>query len=272
MIVSKLDPFPIHRFRHLFALVLFCSAPAAAQTVRLTVGTPLIRFDRLVTGTHRYLRYTVKGETRAVIDIWSRTLAFETHDGARSLHITQRWDEAADKAVLLQDSWFEPGTFRPKTHVRHLERDGKTTISGYQFEPDQVVGMADLIDNVRKDFVKALPEPSYNFETDMEFLQALPLAAGRDFNIPFYDAGIDEPNRYIFKVAGGERIPGPDGRLIDCWLVTADYNTGKVTSRFWFAKSTQVLIREEVERKSGDILVKALLSSESTDSEKVTKR
>jgi hypothetical protein len=237
-----------------------------AETLRLEVGKPLARFDFLRPGTHRYLRYTVApDERRSVIDIWTRALSFENHEGHRRLHIVQRWDEVADKAVLIQDSWFDPKTFKPQTHIRHLERDGKTTLGGYRFTDARVVGMTDLVDNGRKDFVMPLSEPSFNFEYDMEFLQTLPLAAGRTFNIPFYDAGVDKPGRYDFVVARSAVIAAADGRPANCWLVTADYNTGKVVSRFWFAKTNQVLLREEQAQDDGSTLVKTLLLPEAGD-------
>ncbi|MBW8816163.1 MAG: hypothetical protein JF588_22325 [Caulobacterales bacterium] len=246
------------------ALVATC---AVADTVRLSPGQPLARMALLKPGVHRYLRYTVATDgARKAIDIWVRTVSVAppAQGQAPQLHIAQRWDEV-DGALLIQDSWFDPATFAPKTHVRRLTRDGKTTIGGYLFTPGKVVGMPELPDNGRKDFTQALPEASYNFEYDMEFLQALPLAAGRTFDIPFYDPGQDQPGRYRFVVAGSERIAGPDGRPIDCWLVTADYNTGKLVSRFWFAKSDQVLIREAQARDGGGWLIKALLPPESAD-------
>jgi hypothetical protein len=200
-----------------------------------------------------------------VIDVWTRTLSVETVAGEKRIHFVQRWDEAADKAVLIQDSWVKAASLEPITHIRHLERGGVTSIGGYEFTPGRVVGMASLPDNGRKDFVQDLPEPSFNFEYDMEILQALELARGRVFDIPFYDPGVDKPGRYLFSVAGEERVPGADGRSIDCWLVTADYNTGKVISRFWFAKSNQVLIREQEDNADGSQLVKALLPAEPGD-------
>jgi hypothetical protein len=248
------------------ALALGLAGAASAEVVRLNVGERLARADLLQPGVHRYVRYTIKGEDRVPVDVWTRTLSFAPHDGVRAMHITQRWTRgSAENHVLVQDSWFEPGTFRATSHIRRLESAGKVEVSGYQWTPAKVVGMADLADNVRKDFVMALPQPSYNFEYDMETLTALPMAAGRVFDIPFYDAGIDKPGRYLFKVAAQEVITGPDGKPLDCWLVTADYNTGQVKSRFWFAKHDQVLVREEGALDDGRTLVKALLPPEAGD-------
>ena len=164
-------------------------------------------------------------------------------------------------------SWFEAGTFRPLTHIRRATKeDGSTVVAGYRFEADKVVGVADLADNSKKDFSLAYAEPAYNFEHDMEFLQTLPLAEGYGANIVFYDAGIDpKADRYVFKVTGSARIEGWDGKPVDCWLVTADYNTGQVKSRFWFDKKTQVLVREEAPLKDGGYLVKTLLPPEAGD-------
>ena len=249
----------------LLAVLPACGA-ARADTTRLTVGQPLARFDRLKPGVHRYLRYKVEGDKRTAIDIWVRGVRFETQAGQPRLHLTQRWDEMSGPVPWsVQDSWFEPGTMRPLTHVRSLVRDGAPQVGGYAFRPDRITGMADLPQNARKDFEIASPEPAYNFEYDMELLQALPLARGYAADIVFYDPGQAPPAHYVFKVEGEAELAGPDGRKIPCWLVTADYNTGKVVSRFWFAKGSQVMIREESVQADGAVLVKTLLPPEAGD-------
>jgi hypothetical protein len=252
--------------------VAAATTASAAWSVEtpLKVGEPLARFALLKPATHRYLRYIVHGEQRTLVDIWVRRISFETENGRRLMHIWQRWDEAKVKpggvSALEQDSWFEPGTFRPLTHVRRATKDGKVSVLGYRYLTDKVVGMAELPDNQRRDFSIALAEPAYNFEYDMEFLQSLPLADGFAANIVFYDAGIDpKADHYVFKVAGSDRIDGWDGKPVDCWVVTADYNTGQVKSRFWFDKKTQVLVREEAPMDDGGVLVKTLLPPEHGD-------
>ena len=248
---------------------LLCSAAASESSgvTLLKTGAPLPRFDLLRPGVHRYVRYTVKGTTRTAIDIWTRRIAFERRDGRRRVHIIQHWDEVGRPVTLDQDSWFAAGTFVPITHVRTVHRDGKVAIGGYRFLADRIVGMDDLAGNARKDFHMASPEPAYNFEYDMELLQTLPLAPGYAASIVFYDAGIDpKPDRYVFRVAGSGRIDGPDGRPLECWIVTADYNTGKVETTFWLDKRTQTIIREESAPKpDGTYLVKALLPPEAGD-------
>lgn len=241
-------------------------AAGAATPVR--VGSILPRAKLLKPGTHRYVRYRIQGASRTLVDIWTRTLSFERVNDRLAMRIKQRWDIAKPKVggptVLEQDSWFETGTFKPLTHLRRETRESAVVVKGYQFFADKVTGMADLPQNAASDFTISLKEPAFNFETDMELLQALPLATGYSADIVFYDAGIDpKADHYTFKVARAQDIHGWDGRPVHCWVVTADYNTGKVRSRFWFDQISQVMVREEIDMPDGTKLVKALLPPES---------
>lgn len=252
--------------------LLFVGSPgvALAEIAMVKVGPKPERMSLLRSGSHRYLRYTVKDGKRVAHDMWNRTVSFEMRDGRRLLHITQRWDEVGvapgGTQLVEQDSWFDPTNLRPLTHVRRVTVDGRITVAGYRFLGDRAVGLTDLPENQRKDFVLTYPETPFNFEYDMELIQTLPLRAGYEANIIFYDAGIDkQADRYTFKVAGSDSIPGWDGRPIQCWLITADYNTGVVQSRWWVDKKSQVVVREESNRDDGSIFVKTLLSPEAKD-------
>lgn len=237
---------------------------AEGRTETVHVGDKLPRFSMLKPGVHRYLRYKIQDEHRTILDIWTREIRYDVKDGRRLLHSVQEWDGAGtDQYMLAIDAWFEPDTFRPLTFVKRLTRAGQTTIGGYRFFPDRIVGMAELEGNSRRDFTQASPEPAYNFETDIELLQTLPFAEGYAVNLPFYDPGLDPPARYTFKASGSDRIAAADGRSIDCWVVTADYNKpDAVPTRFWFARSNQVLVREESRLRDNAVLIKTLLNDE----------
>jgi hypothetical protein len=175
----------------------------------------------------------------------------------------QRWDGAmtsptAPGSVKRLDSWFDTATFRPLSHVRITEKDGKKVVEGFVFAPDRVSGMQDLADNTQKALSVVSPEPTFNFETDIEFLQALPLADGYEASINFYHPGGPAPKRYSFKVAGSETIAGPAGP-VDCWVVTTDYGTPGADSKFWFAKRSQLMVRQESAPRDGKVLVKTLI-------------
>lgn len=242
--------------------------PGKPITVRMGDGT--VDASRLRVGTRRYLRYQEKDGKQTVHDIWTRTVAFEVKDGRRQLHMTQRSEEAnpAPGAALLieQDSWFEVPTFQPTTQVRKVTKSGGQTVSGFKYTQNGVVGMKDLPGNSRSDFSLDYAERPYNFEYDMELFEALPLRRVQDFDIPFYDAGVDrQADRFIFRVVGSQKIAGWDGRPVDCWLMTGDYHSGVVKNRFWIEKRTHILIREEAPLSDGRVFIKALLPPQARD-------
>ncbi len=243
------------------------SAPGSNPDV-INVGSKLERFDLLKPATRLYLRYKIgKDGSRATMDIWRRTISYEERDGRQLLHIVQRWDGVVPPTyTLLQDSWFEPKTFRPLTHDRQLTRDGKTIKRHYQYFDDHILLGPDPNVEGAKETVVSSPEPAYNFETDIEIFQTLPLAQGYEASLNFYDPGQAPPKRYIFKVTGDETINTADGRQVPCWVLSSDYGDPKgPVARFWFAKSTQVLMREQTRLLDGSILVKTLLTEEASD-------
>lgn len=254
--------------RSLIAIALLVTPAASlAASTRFSVGDRAVDTSRLRPGIYRYLRYEIHGTRRTARDIWQRSISYEMKDGRRLLHMTQRWDEANPPpdgaSVIEQDSWFDPLTFAPITHIRRATTAAGIVVSGFRFTSAGALGLKDLPDNRRKDFSLSYAELPFNFEYDMELLQTLPLRAGLDADIPFYDAGIDaKADRYHFKVAGSGRITGWDRWPEECWVVTADYNSGTVRSRFWFDKRSQVLVREEASLPDGGTLVKTLLAPE----------
>ncbi|MFL6672577.1 MAG: hypothetical protein ACJ8LG_04700 [Massilia sp.] len=240
------------------AILLAGAANAAVDTINSGVQLP--RFALLKEGTHHYLRYVKTGEVNTPADIWTREVRIEQRGAEKLLHIRQRWDGAGPTpSVKLLDSWFEAGTFRPRTHERISEKDGKRVVEGFAFAPERITGLKDLADNTQKALAVESSEPTYNFEADIEFLQTLPLALGYEASINFYHpGGAAPPQRYTFKVAGSETIAGPAGP-VDCWVVTTDYNQPGKVSKFWFAKATQLMLRQEGEIGNGKVLVKTLI-------------
>jgi hypothetical protein len=246
----------------LAAVALPPAAISAAPINPLHVGERLPRADLLTPSVQRFVRYNITADgRRSVIDIWTRDLRHETRDGQPMLHLHQQWDEVSPAVTVVQDSWFEPGTFRPIGHSVTVTKDGKSRSRSYDFRPDKVVG-SDVPDNAAKDFSQALSEPVYNWEADTELLQALPLAAGYSASIPFYDVGQDPPGRYVYAVVGSEIVPEADGRGTDAWIVRVDFPKDKVSRRFWFAKASHRLLREELNGDDGTIEVKSPLAAE----------
>jgi len=169
-----------------------------------------------------------QGESSTPVDIWTREVRFEQHDGKPQLHIVQRWNGAAPAYTRTMDSWFDVGTFRPHTHERITEKEGKRVVEGFLFAPDRITGLPAL-------------------------------AEGYEAHINFYHPGAPTPpQRYTFKVTGAETIAGPAGP-VDCWVVKTDYNEPGEEATFWFAKGSQMMVREQSSPHDGKVLVKTLI-------------
>lgn len=245
------------------AAIAFTPAGARArpEARTLRVGDRLERFDWLKPGVKTYLRSMERGDQHIAVDIWRRETRLETVDGVERLRIVQRWDGADQPSVVTErDSVFELGTFRPLSHTRITTREDGRRVEAFRFADDGVFGLEGVANNDRAGFSQPSDEPMFNFETDTEMLQTLPLAAGYAVSIPFYHPGGGAPARYLWRVAAEDRLRGPDGDEIDCWVVETDYNAPQnPPSRFWMAKATQQFIKLEAQAPNGVIHRKTLL-------------
>jgi hypothetical protein len=233
----------------------------------LQVGQPLPRAAMLTAGVHRYARYMIVDDQRTLMDLWSRTLSYENRNGRSFLHIRQRWDAADKSYVAIFDQNFEAKTLQPLDQTVSVTQDSTTRTLGVKFDGSKVDSTTDGMDGAGKPLHENFDMPFYNFHTDMELLQALPLRKNYIASIPFYDVGLGPPERYTYTVVGEETLPSADGMPIKCWLVLfkSQHNPNNLPTRFWFAERNQVLVREETVIPGQGTLVKSLLNAEAGD-------
>jgi len=253
------------------ALTLFLAAfgnPArAAENVRssqtevIDVDSPRPRFDLITPGQVDYLRYKVVEGISEPIDTISIVLAIETEAGVPRLHITQRWTPANPSLSRKElDSWFEVETFRPLTHIRRTKKEGTTQTEGFLFSGNKVTGIGDLPSNSQANYLSESSEAPFNFETDLIFFQTLPWGPGYSAAIPFHHPGGLPGSRYVFSVTGSDQLVGPDGRPIDCWLVTSNYNVADYpVAKMWVAKQTQRVVKMVASMDGKTSIIKSIL-------------
>ncbi|HYI42200.1 MAG TPA: hypothetical protein VD768_01070 [Sphingomicrobium sp.] len=238
------------------ALCLAWTMPAAAAPTPVPVGSTLARIDKLQPGARHYVRYfQMKDGSVELVDFQAKTISFE---GDR-IRITQSW--RGPKGSRSLNSLIERGTMRPITHRRDSESAGKVLREGFRFGQDSVIALGEA-DDTNRDFRIATPEPTFNFEIDLEMLQALPWREGAEFSLNLYHPGATAPPAaHVFKVAGSETLTLA-GVPVECWVVTTDYNRPEVPlSRFWIAKQSQVVVRVHNPAPDGRAVIKALLPS-----------
>lgn len=244
---------------------------ANKKSHELKVGQLLPRRELLVPGVRRYLRYAINDGHRSALDIWTRRVEMVEVDGREVLRMSMDWDRPSqpDKpgARTTQIADFDPVTLAPLNHFRRAVVDGKEQSILYRYDPGQVVPIAQ--DSSVDVTPVPMPEPSYNFEYDMELFQTLDWPAQTVIDLFFYDPGRSPPASYRFGVIGEDQWIGPDGTPIDCWIVTSNYNAGEFNKRMWIAKSTQITVHEEVNWR-GATYIKTLIGSEYGDRETVS--
>jgi len=248
-------------------LLALLAAPVVAARPKvdmLQVGQPLARFDLIKPGVHRYARYMIVGEQRKLLDIWTRRVSFETENGKPVLRVHQRWDAADKSYVALFDQTFETGSFRPRSQAKTVTRDGVTKTQSVRFDGAKVDSIGDGEPGAGKPVHEAFSTLFYNWHTDMEFLQALPLAPGYAASIPFYDVGLEPPARYTYAVTGEDKLRAADGTPIKCWVMEFRGKPSDPSIRYWISKRGQILVREQATSADG-ILVKTLLNPEAED-------
>jgi hypothetical protein len=241
------------------------SAPASAQqpVAAVTVGEPMARFENLTPGTRTYLRYRVLNGVWRPMDLWRREVRFDEQGGQRRLHIVQSWTGPVGAPSNLEvDSWFEEGTFRPLSHERRSIRAEEVRNEGFLFTPQRIQGLPSTPSNSRAEFSLDTPQPVFNFETDMEMVQTLPLAEGYAARLRFYHPGGAPPSDWVFRVARSTRLPFGAAQL-DVWVVTmtAAERPDSVVARFFVAKQGQQVVRVEQPQLTGGMIVKVLIDN-----------
>lgn len=255
------------------AFALSTAQPAAppldvARVPSIEVGERLARFDNLTPGTRTYLRYRIMDGVWRPMDLWRREVRFEERDGQRRMRIMQSWTGSTTAPHSLRlDSWFATGTFAPISHERRFVRAEETRNEGFLFAPGRVIGLPAMPENTRASFVQESPQPTFNFETDMEMVQALPLGPGYATKIRFYHPGGAAPADYILHVTGSTSLAGPAGP-VEAWIVEeqAAVSPSGPPSRFFVAKKGQQVLRVEQPQTDGSMVVKVLLSQEGPQS------
>jgi hypothetical protein len=227
-------------------LLLVSQAPkvfAQADTIR-------VKDKRLITqalkpGLKQYLVYyqNPKDPRRLNLSLWLRNITLENRDGEKLFAITQHWYGADTTSYRAVYSLNKATDFSP---VYHSETIGKKT-KAYNWYPDKINGADTVADNMGKAYALDFKQPNFNWNLDIETFEMLPLAAGKSFVIPFYEAGIDAPLYVLYKVTGSEVITTAEGNKADCWKLynESDYKGRHFTETYWISKKNHEFLKEE---------------------------
>jgi|CXWL01.1.fsa_nt_gi hypothetical protein len=170
-------------------------------------------------------------------------------DGRKAYSITQQWDsedavihtsktlhDAEDFSTLRHDIWWKARGFTAKFDFLTKQASFEGTIDD--------ATKSKIVNDFEGSF------SSYNlcWHSDLTVFQLFPYKAGRTFRVNFYDPGAAAPKIADYVVAGSETLVTGGGQKIDCWIMEYTSRSPKgatFVQRFWIAKRTQEVLKEE---------------------------
>lgn len=216
------------------------SAQAEDRPIAVAVGDGIVNAAKL----QPYDNALVTTQTTAdghilTPGIWTDQLRLRDIDG-RNLWVRTQTLGYFDGRVISSVNIFDPVTFAPIKNLL-VNPDGSHEV--WTFTPTGAEGQ--VTDTSGHVVVTKIPltAPAYDFNCCMRSLipAALPLAAGKTFNLPAVPAEGD-PEVVVEKVRGRERVKAGYRGTIGAWVVDSPVPGGGTVS-FWIADSPPYLVR-----------------------------
>ncbi|WP_147313890.1 DUF3108 domain-containing protein [Deminuibacter soli] len=234
--------------RVLVFIVMPCIVSAQADTINFT--SHALQIHQLKTGTRQYLVYFQHPAQNKTLrfSLWQRSIDTIRFNNQPLFRIVQQWygtDSAQFRSVYSLSSRTD---FKPAFHEETL--NGKT--KAYNWYADHITGADSITANTAAAFNLPLEYPTLNWNLDIETFEMLPLAEGKTFVIPFYDAGLTPPAFITYKVTGSEKLNTREG-VTDCWKLLTEgvHNNSRYTQTFWISKQEHELLKEEDQFNGG---------------------
>ena len=227
-------------------LLLLSHTPKVfAQTDTIRVKDKRLLTSALKPGLKQYLVYfqNTKDNRSLKFWLWLRDINLETRNGEKVFTITQHWYGSDSLSYRSIYSVNKVPDFAP---IYHSETIGKKT-KAFNWAADKVISADTVANNEAKNFKLDFTFANFNWNLDIETFEMLPLAEGKSFAIPFYEAGIPAPLYVLYKVTGSELITTLDGNKVDCWKLynESDYNGHHFTETYWISKKNHEFLKEE---------------------------
>ena len=226
----------------LLCLFVYTLSNAQVDTVRITAKD--LKIKQVKPGTRQYLVTIQMPDAPKVLrqTLWNRNVSFETYQGRERMVVRQSWigpDTLSNRTVFtICEKDFTP--------LYHTSTSARGT-AAFNFEKDKVVGADSVQNNGFKGFAMPAPQPTFDWELDLEFFESLPLKANTVFMINFYHPGSKTgPQYYQYKVTGSEKLATVNNTQTDCWMLRIDYSDANYAI-FWISKKSHEVLKMEEE-------------------------
>ena len=227
-------------------------ARPAPDTVR--IGPQQLQMQYLQPGHLNYLVYYRPTPDAPALNLFlvDITVEKQPYQQQPAFVVRQRWDyngatihtaysvfAARDFATLRHDTYWQRTGYGAS-----FDFNGRTiSYPAGQAPPDSVRRV------YQRDFEESFKQYALDWHADLLVFALLPYRENRTFRLNFYDPGFGPPQETLYSVVGSENLPGAGGAPVPCWILeykSKEPGTGAVaTQRFWIAKKTREVLREE---------------------------
>ena len=182
--------------------------------------------------------------------LWQRKVSVAKRDNNKVFVIEQRWlssDSTRFEHFISINNYID---FLPLYHFQQSRRG----LSAYNWYSDHIQAADSVAGNQKKGVVLAFDRLNLNWNLDLETFEMLPMDQYKIFAINFYDAGIDTPQRLVYKVVGEESISlCGSAAKVPCWklFMEAEYKGMRFTESFWISKDSHELLMEKDDLGNG---------------------
>ena len=220
-----------------------------ADTLQIKSGD--LDMKALQTGSYSYALFYKKTK-----ESWAQRITLVKIKVSKGMYhdkpaitVIQRWDrdtimhaawsvfDAKDFSTLLHHTWW-------KTLGYSMKFDFEAKTAG--FDKNGIIG--EIPDSIKTaataGFNQSFESYNLNWHADLIVYQLLPYQNNRTFVINYYDPGFGKPEHVLYTVTGSDFITTGSGEKVECWVLNHD-DPGNIYERFWIAKKTKEVLKEE---------------------------
>lgn len=202
----------------------------------------------LQTGNYSYLIVRQKAKDSPAMSMILAKMSVErsTYHNKPAIVVRQQWDR--DSVVHRAYSVFDAGNFATLLHDTYWKALGYSMVFDFEAQRfDSKAFSRTITDSARtactQELAGSMGAYNLNWHDDLVIYSMLPYAAGRTFMINYYDPGFGKPAEVPYSVTGSDWLVGRGGDKIECW--TLEHTDENGTEKFWIAKKTKEVLKEE---------------------------
>lgn len=239
----------------LLVLTFAVSAFAQNKSEIINISAKDLDLKTVKPGNYSYLVYTKKTKEGGAENLSLVNIKIETkqYNGKEAFAITQSWENAAnpfhkaytvlsatDGTTLYHETFWQQTGINSKFDFETK----KVTLEG---EPTEAMKprYEQFKTMTETGFQKSFAAYNLNWHSDLIIFQMFPYKENRTFRVNFYDPGSAEPQIADYIVTGSDTIKDSSGEKIDCWTMEFRSEKYKSVQKFWVAKKTKEVLKEE---------------------------